>query len=463
MDKAGCNRWRDRWIHRCLQWLAYSQSVAWGRMVCGGRRWSAAVNWDQWTAQSLLGSRLNHCLTGWRSYSMGLDRSEWLGAVLDAVLLVLMVLLPVVPATAWYGLTGLLALKWFGFTTRQPKDKGSRALSGLMAAVVINPWFIWNGTLDISQWARMLNWLIMAGLIGSTFTPALIRKWLAYSCLAGFFWLMAGFWQKISGMITPAGWLEPAQVGVITVRIFSVFTNPNNYALYLAVQLVLLTEILRKRGGNPWWRRGCILLWLLTLASLYLTYSRSGWLAGGGYLVWRWWHLWRVDPPRWLRLGWVGIVLTAVMNWPTWGSRLRSLLDGSSNSFRYRMQIWQGVIDALQDYGWQGAGPGSFARLYPWYQQQGSGWVQHAHQWYLQFWLEYGLISLILLAGVVARRLIGADRTNSLGAGLTGAMACFLMVGLVENWSAHLFLGGYFWMIVGLLMAMENGGHGSDE
>lgn len=406
-----------------------------------------------WVDESYLG-HFKAWLTRWRQKGQSLGRGNGLGAVLDAALLLMMVLMPVTPISGWYGLTVLLVIKWFFFAEVQLSTKANSSLLFLILGVAIGPWFFWSEHQDILQWVRMLNWLLLAFFIGETFSVSLIRKWVFYSLWTGFFWLLVGFWQKLSGMITPAGWLEPAQLGIISVRIFSVFANPNNYALYLAVQLVFLTEILRRTENHPWLQKGCICSWFLTILALYWTYSRSGWLAGGGYLLWR---LWQMPWTRWRRLG-----LTAIMVLPAWGTRLGSLRDGAANTLSYRLRIWQDLINILADYGWQGAGPGGFSRLYPWYQTGGSGFVQHAHQWYLQFWLEYGLISFIVLLVVVADQFSEMKNATWMKTALTGSISCFLVVGLVENWSVHLFLGGYFWMLVGLSLAMKNGGDGSN-
>ena len=104
------------------------------------------------------------------------------------------------------------------------------------------------------------------------------------------------------------------------------------------------------------------------------------------------------------------------------------------------------------NWGW-GAGPESFKGLYPWYQTAGFT-ADHAHQWYLQFWLEYGLLSLIVFGRFIKKIMVKSVQ-EPYNQAILILIAAFLTFGLVESWSEHLFLGGYFWLLVGILISLQ--------
>jgi O-antigen ligase len=299
----------------------------------------------------------------------------------------------------------------------------------------------------------MDNGLIIAYSVASVFSETLVKRCIRY--LVGFSaaLMIVGFWQKWAGSVTPLGWLEPAQIGIIASRIHSIFTNPNVYAIYLMGIIILASHIfLETQCRWQKWIWGSLLAG--GIVSLYFTYSRSGWLIGFVYLGWFWY---RFRKRKWIGLLFSGAFLAfAIIFWNDAWTRLMTLGDFSESTLGYRLRIWQGTFKALLDYWMWGAGPGSFARVYPWYQVSQT-FADHAHQCYLQLWLEYGILALTGFVWFMVRLLYPFPTTGwPRTLGLT--ILCFLGFGLVESWYVQPFLVNSFWLFTGLLLAIGREG-----
>jgi hypothetical protein len=294
----------------------------------------------------------------------------------------------------------------------------------------------------------------LAFLAGICFTPEFCRKILRFLVLTGPVWLTIGFGQQLAGTPTPPGWLGRAQAAVIAVRSYSVFTNPNIYALYL-LNLIGAAGILSGAGAeSKVYRIMYLLIFWGGLISLYFTYSRGGWLLAGIALLCRFWS--RIKTDRRLRLLLIAVV-TLFFCLAGFRARFFSIIKMADSSLLYRQRIWTGVLRALRDYWLWGAGPGSFPAVYPRY-QPGMTSSMHAHSFYLQLWLEYGLGALLVLGGYFGRFLIrlGSGSPEPSLKMVKIGILFFLGVGLWESWQVSNFGSGYFWLLTGLALSLQN-------
>jgi len=377
-----------------------------------------------------------------------------LGKGLEMITLLYCLLMPVLKD--WAGVVLVLAIQWFF----RPKSLGitpfGRRLAVLAGTMGIAS--VFSGGL-IPGWKALytaMTGLALAGLSAWFFTPARQEKFVRlFLCFAPV-WLLIGYWQYAYGGRIPLGWLEPDQYQVIAVRIGSVFGNPNLYAMYLVILLALAIEWLH-RPGQPWPRLFYRLVAAAAVWSLYWTYSRTGWIIGGVILGWYCRNLWRRPVMGWAALLAGGILL---LQSGSGLARLAGFWQVADTTLGYRVRIWQGVFWAIAKYWLWGAGPDSFGRIYPWFQIE-NVWAVHAHQWLLQFWLEYGIFSLFALLWML-KWFYDLARSSRPRLWLLPIMAV-LGFGLVESWQVSSLMNGLFWLMAGMMAAYDKGNHENDE
>ena len=80
-------------------------------------------------------------------------------------------------------------------------------------------------------------------------------------------------------------------------------------------------------------------------------------------------------------------------------SRFTSIGNLADTSTSYRVNIWRGTIHMLEDYWMTGVGIGesAWATVYPRYSLAAIETAPHAHNLYLQTWVQTGIVGLLLL------------------------------------------------------------------
>jgi len=319
-------------------------------------------------------------------------------------------------------------LIWFGLIATWAAFFSPRFLSGLVELKEL-----WFG-------------LGVAYLAKGAFSKQFVVKLLRYLVWFSLFWILLGYQQYLAKVTIPNGWLEAGQLVEIGTRIYAVFGNPNVYGVYLLTILIFARYLLIITP--KWWEQffyGLVIL--LGLVSVYLTYSRTAWLIGGGLLIsWSWRVL---GKRRWL-VYLLGAALLA--NSTGFQVRMGKLWTLKDTTLGYRIKIWAATWQAIVRNGLWGAGPGSFRLVYPEF-QIGETLAIHAHQFYLQLWLEYGLCTLLAWFWLIGQSLI--DWRRNLRSKTFGAVIIiFLVAGLTETWSDSWFLKSYFWLLLGIARAL---------
>jgi putative inorganic carbon (hco3(-)) transporter len=374
--------------------------------------------------------------------------SKWV-EVLEGLSLLLITLMPVF--NGWWPLIPLLILLPTvpAESSREIPGRKSTGLFPFWLAIFISAIFSPGLKAGITGLIDFSVWLLIAGLVSRVYSVEFAKKVIRWIVFSSLFWLGIGLSQLWAGVPTPPGWLGPEQSNLILVRIYSVFINPNNYALYL-VSILVFSVYLAAESGRVWEKLIYLIIFLLASISLYFTFSRTAWIIGGAFLiVWSWRRLGR---RRWLVFGTLIFALLILAGFKT---RFISLA-APNNTLWYRIQIWRGVFRAIQRYWLWGTGPGGFELVYPAY-QIGNTVSQHAHQLYLQLWLEHGIFGLFLFGLAMKKSLRGffSVSDNYIRA-LMVSVSIFLAAGLSETWYMNWFIGGYFWFLFGLLLALQS-------
>ena len=175
--------------------------------------------------------------------------------------------------------------------------------------------------------------------------------------------------------------------------------NPNVIGGALAMLLPLQIKALAQH------RRSIqIGLIALTLIGLALSLTRGAWLAlslvGGLWFAWRWLNR-RVTNQRTARLVWLtGVIVLAVIGGAIlFATPLGDRLLGLGGD---RTNIWRNSLALIDDYPLSGFGLGSFEMAYSSYALLiHVGHTLHAHNVWLNIWLEQGGLGLIAFSGLV--------------------------------------------------------------
>ncbi len=408
---------------------------------------------------------------------------------LESLLVLSVIFMPVI--RSWELILPLLALLWL--ENRRSRCPVAHELFFIWVIVVAGAVFSNGFRAGISSLTTFSFWLGLAYLVSKVLSPELVQKFLGILCFSSLIWIMIGFWQQMNGVPTPTGWLGNEQINYIKVRSYSVFGNPNIFALYLLFILIISCDFIVFLAGSLKYRSyflenkspseyylpenvnglwacgegGWVLLWMnlissilifcFALAALYFTYSRFAWFLGL-ICLFRFWP--RLGKRRWLIAGAVVLFFCTAQGFRI---RMAPLLSFTDSSMEYRILIWQGVLKAIADHWLWGTGPGSFGIIYPWYQISNTTSI-HAHQLYLQIWLENGILSLMaflwLFRKPVARcwymfvhrgsRVFECNPATLISDLSAMIVTIFLGYGLTESWTQNHLISGYFWFFYGL-------------
>ncbi len=365
--------------------------------------------------------------------------------VFEAIGIICMAIVPVFKVWGWLILIPVAFL--INLSGREKNQNPLTVVSSfLWLALLISAVFsssLNSGWLYLSRYG---TYLILFWLVGK-FSPGYSRRLILYLVCSSLIWLVLGLLQQWAGIPTPSGWLSEEQSRVITLRVYSLFTNPNTYGLYLLSNLILVSFLLKEFTGYR--RLFLIFIGFLTLLSLYLTYSRIAWILGTFFLIAKYWR--NPAGKKWLIVGAFLLLLFAL---EALKARSLPLLLWNDSSLRYRFRIWEGTIKAIAAFWLWGAGPGSFSKIYPWF-QNGLTPADHSHQLYLQLWLENGIFSLGVFIFWVKHFFQKISLVQGLGRSCMVIVIMFLGYGLFESWFESQLISGYFWLFAGLTVSLN--------
>jgi putative inorganic carbon (HCO3(-)) transporter len=282
-----------------------------------------------------------------------------------------------------------------------------------------------------------------------------------------------GVYQWIVGVEPLANWEDPEALDPLT-RVYGSLMNPNLLAGYLLPLFPLAAAVgLTQRG--PLRLVGLACAGLASLC-IFFTYSRGAYLGlaasvavlGGLGLSLAWPTL---RQRRGLLAGLGATVLLGVglMAWRVLSSqalldRLASIftLRGhSSNSFR--VNVWHGVLQMVQDNWAFGVGVGNtaFRKMYSLYMVSGFE-ALGAYNIFLEVLAEMGVLGLLAFLGLLATLVLTAWRTfrdgdheaRWLSAGVLAALAGTLVMGMVDTVFYRPAVQLQFWWLIALAIAL---------
>jgi putative inorganic carbon (HCO3(-)) transporter len=242
-------------------------------------------------------------------------------------------------------------------------------------------------------------------------------------------------------------------------RISGTMGNPNNYAEYLVLCLPFFaSSFLNSRNV-----RSKILiagLALLPLANLYLTSSRSSWLAfAAACMVYLFLKRRRMLPLIVL----AGILLYQFLP-PSITNRIATI--GRDSSSLYRIPIWEASLRMLKDY-WVtglGTGPEPYMKMFGIYSNMTTV-PPHSHMLPLQIWLEFGLAGIASFIWMIVRLfkkgLDGIFRKkdayyDNISAAAIASLTGIMVIGAFEYVWFYPRVMSMFWIVISIFIAAIN-------
>ncbi len=292
------------------------------------------------------------------------------------------------------------------------------------------------GSVESVRQLRSVLYLVLTGLLAAS----------VYGC-----------WQIVHGVEFYAYQLDMSLNEGITGRIYSFFSNPNNFHTFLTMLLpfalgLFLSE--KRRGGRVF----CLLVLAFGLAASFATYSRSGWIG----LILAVIILVTLTDWRYLLLLLVLGLLALPFLPATILTRLTTIGNMKDSSTRYRLQIYNAFARLLKRCWPTGVGLGTdatWAALHELPPMEDGNYALHSHNNYMQLCAEMGIVgvtayTLALLGRVknaISAAALGSRELRPLAAAAAGSMAGIMLMGLVDyTWyyPRSMFV---FWFLFGVL------------
>lgn len=404
-----------------------------------------------WQQGSYLSRLWVGSLRAWRSSSWLLAWAEPLGAVLCCLILSLA---PFVSTSLIGVLLFAAGAYWVLLTLSDERgESGFTPIHLLLllywAIATVATAFSPVKAAALTGWLKLTLYLLLFALMARVLRSHRLR-----SILITVFLLITqivsvyGIRQWFFGAEALATWTDPTSPSAGMTRVYSYLGNPNLLAAYLITAVAFsIAAVFAWRGWLP--KLLGVTMVVTNAACLFMTGSRGGWIgfvvAGYALLVLMvyWWTP-RL-PSKWQRWALPGVLggsaaflLLAVLLIEPVRLRVATMFVGredSSNNFR--INVWEAVLEMIQDRPILGIGPGNsaFNKIYPLYMRP-KYTALSAYSVLLEITVETGLIGLTVFLWLLFvainqgwRQLVALrDIANPQGYWLMAAVASLLGV-----------------------------------
>ncbi|MFH0905540.1 MAG: O-antigen ligase family protein [bacterium] len=317
-------------------------------------------------------------------------------------------------------------------------------LAGLVIGAIVTP-DLRLGLGIFKGW--FIDPLILYGLVVNLIERDKLRNYIATLAITTLPISSMAIWQAITRhFITVDG---RASAWFVSANYLSMYLVP---AMLLAIILIASRDLIYKILGGAAIGFG--------LVALYFSFSYGGWLALLAALVLlaaayfrKHWRLW-----IWGGLLPIGLIVSQLNN-----PKLAAMLNLSEkSSASVRLQVWQSGWLMIREHWLTGIGLGQFRDQYLRFAER--LWhpplelaILHAHNVYLQFWINTGIIGLAAWLWLIARFFaIVGRQTDLVGSVLLAAGSAILIHGLIDTTYWKNDLAAVFWLIVGLAVVWAN-------
>lgn len=201
---------------------------------------------------------------------------------------------------------------------------------------------------------------------------------------------------------------RPEQYGM---RASGTYFCPNHFANLIAIVLPFALALLALPSAGLPLRLLAGYTLLLLVPVLYLTQSRSGWLgAAAGLGLAAVLMALRHSVKRFVTMLVVLPLLAAALGAALWTAspmvreRVRgAMIHDPDAAVQARLDVWRDTVPMIREKPWLGHGPGSYRWVYPRFRTHDMPLlINYAHNDYLHFLSDYGIVGVLLFGGAVA-------------------------------------------------------------
>ena len=306
--------------------------------------------------------------------------------------------------------------------------------------------------------ALMLGYYLAVGLLNTK--EKLVRAALLL-CVSMLLVSLYGVYQNVTGNIS-AEWIDTEMFDNIGGRVVSTFENPNMLGEYLILLLPIVAAIFfgdRHLSTKP----ASLAAFAVGCLCLIYTWARGAWL-GFLFAAVLFVLMWSRRSVALIVAGVCALPLLVPYLPANIVSRFTSIGDLTDTSTNYRVYIWRGSARMAADYAWTGVGVGeqAFNRIYPYYSFAGIEKAPHAHNLFLQIFIELGIFGFVLFIATLICFLqsgfslakCGEDKTVRLiGCGAMCGVLAALLQGMTDYIWYNYRVFFLFWIVFGLCSA----------
>ena len=271
-----------------------------------------------------------------------------------------------------------------------------------------------------------------------------------------------GFYQFIFGIDTAdMKWVDGEAFPELKKRVFATWENPNILAAYLDLVICVLLGLFdRLRDRNVRIYLGVFML--ACLACLAMTYARGALLTIGiivaGYGILKDWRI---------LVALIVIVAGVLAIDPVLVERMQTAFLVADTSSEMRIAMWESTVQMIMDHPLLGIGWGAYWIVYPFYDTyivDGSVTLVHAHNIYLNYWAEIGLVGgtaflwyffKTMGAALFNKRILPDKLMEGLLLGLGLSLISVALNGLTDDVLFNIPSSMLLWMLCGLVYAIR--------
>lgn len=269
-----------------------------------------------------------------------------------------------------------------------------------------------------------------------------------------------GVIQRIQGVEVNESYVDMKVNAGMPGRVYSFFDNPNTFAevLILLLPLVLALIFCSKR---LWMKAAALGVFAVGGMALAMTYSRASWVGFACSLV-VFVFLWKPKLiPAFVVLCCIAVPLLPTTIW----NRILTIANPADTSTSSRFPLYKAALEVIRTSPVTGGGLGTAAtqayiRDYNLYHARAP--FVHAHNFYLQVWIEAGLLGIIGFLGsmlwnikrtahMARHRADSAART--IGCGAAAAMCGAMVCGLADYLWNYPRVMCIFWFVFAMALA----------